>query len=194
MPAGPFHLGFVLPIFAKAKGRLEILPLALGSFIPDIELLLMWPFMGSLEAARGPMHSILGALTIDLVFTLLYVYLVAPPLISWFAGRMKEPEIAIFAGADFSAKPARFGVSVCSALIGTVSHVFIDLFSHTRNPLFWPWDMGEGLHLMPFDKLPSSILMHAMAGILLVLAMIKYWRRWRLFNRTRNYTTYSSIA
>jgi membrane-bound metal-dependent hydrolase YbcI (DUF457 family) len=177
VPVGPLHLGFTLPVFARFKARLELLPLALGSFIPDIELLLMWPFMGRLEAARGPMHSLLGAVTIDLIFSLLYVYLVAPPLIAWFVGRVKEPKTAFFAGADISQKPSRLTTAVFSGLIGTVSHVLIDLFSHTRNPLFWPCSMGEGLNLMPFDKLPSSISMHARAAVLLFFVARKYWRR-----------------
>jgi membrane-bound metal-dependent hydrolase YbcI (DUF457 family) len=177
VPAGPFHLGFVLPIFARFRTRLEIIPLAIGSFIPDIELLLMWPVAGSIKAARGPMHSLLGAFTIDLAFALLFAYLVAPPIVAWFAAKMGDPSLAKFAGGDFGARPSRFGAAVGSALLGTVSHVLIDLFSHDRNPLFWPWSSGEGLHLMPFPMTISSILMHLLAGVLLALAAWKYWRR-----------------
>jgi membrane-bound metal-dependent hydrolase YbcI (DUF457 family) len=177
MPIGPLHLGFTLPVFARFKFRLEFLPLAIGSFIPDIELLLMWPVTGGIEASRGPMHSLLGAVTIDLAFALLFAYLVAPPLISWFVGWVEESKVKFFAGVDVSAGPSRFGVSVYSALIGTVSHVLIDLFSHTRNPLLWPWDSGEGLHLMPLGLRESSILMHCIAGALLTWAAWRHWRR-----------------
>ena len=177
MPVGPLHLGFTLPVFARFKSRLEFLPLALGSFIPDIELLLMWPFMGSLEAARGPMHSLLGALTIDLAFTLLYAHFVAAPFIRWLASKYPAEKMHMFAGIDTSQQRQSVGWLVGSALLGTVSHVLIDLFSHDRNPLFWPWDMGEGLNLMPFDKLTSSILMHALAAVLLFFVVLKYWRK-----------------
>jgi membrane-bound metal-dependent hydrolase YbcI (DUF457 family) len=177
VPAGPLHLGFVLPLYPRLRARLELLPLAIGSFIPDIELLLMWPVAGSIKAARGPMHSLLGAVTIDLAFTLLFAYLVAPPLVAWFAGKMGDPSLSRFGGGDFSARPARFGAAVGSALLGTVSHVLIDLFNHERNPLFWPWDSGEGLYIMPLGLPLSSVVMHALAGTLLAWAAWKYWRR-----------------
>jgi membrane-bound metal-dependent hydrolase YbcI (DUF457 family) len=177
MPVGPLHLGFTLPVFARFRARLEFLPLAIGSFIPDAELLLMWPVAGSMKAARGPMHSLLGALTVDLAFTLLFAYLVAPPLIAWFAAKLGDPSLRLFAGADASAGPSRFSASAFSALAGTVSHVLIDLFSHERNPLFWPWDAGQGLRLMPLGPAASSILMHAAAGILLAWVLWKHWRR-----------------
>ena len=175
MPVGPLHLGFTLPVFARFKAKLEFLPLAIGSFIPDIELLLMWPVMGSLEAARGPMHSLLGALTIDVVFALLYAHFVGAPLISWFKSKYPNEKTHLFAGIDASQRRMPNSAVVYSALIGTVSHVLIDLFSHDRNPIFWPWDMGEGLHLMPFAKFPSSVLMHALAAILLYWVARKYW-------------------
>jgi len=177
VPIGPLHLGFTLPVFARFRARLELLPLAIGSFIPDIELLLMWPVAGSIKAARGVMHSLLGAFTIDLAFTLLFAYLVAPPLVAWYVKKVGDPSQAKFAGGDFSARPSRFGVAVGSALLGTVSHVLIDVFSHDRNPLFWPWDDGQGLHLMLLGRWPSSVLMHALVGGLLAWAAWKYWRK-----------------
>ncbi|MFH0815829.1 MAG: DUF4184 family protein [Methanobacteriota archaeon] len=177
MPVGPLHLGFTLPVFSRFKMRLEFLPLAIGSFIPDMELLLMWPVMGGMEAARGPMHSLLGALTIDMIFALAYAHFVAAPLISWLSIKYPNDRAHIFAGIDTNQRRMTNPTVVFSALVGTVSHVFIDLFSHPHNPLFWPWDPIEGLNLMPFGKLPSSVLMHAIAAILLVFAIMKYWRR-----------------
>jgi membrane-bound metal-dependent hydrolase YbcI (DUF457 family) len=177
VPVGPLHLGFTLPAFSRYKLKIEFLPLAIGSFIADMELLLMWPVTGDINEARGVMHSFIGAVTIDLVFTLLFAHFVASPLIQWVREKYPKDGYHLFAGVDTSERRMSKGAVVCSALLGTVSHVLIDLFSHEANPLFWPWDPTPNLNLMPFDKLPSSVLMHAIAAILLVWILKKHWRQ-----------------
>ena len=177
VPVGPLHLGFTLPVFSRWKMKIEFLPLAIGSFIADIELLLMWPVTGGINEARGAMHSLIGAFTIDLVFTLLFAHFVASPLIQWIKEKYPKDNVHMFAGIDTSQRRMSNVVVVYSASLGTVSHVLIDLFSHDNNPLFWPWNPIPNFNLMPFAKLPSSILMHAIAIVLLVWALKKDWRR-----------------
>lgn len=176
MPVGPLHLGFTLPAFARFRERLEFLPLAIGTFIADLELLLMLPVVGNLEDSRGCMHSLVGALTVDLLFALAYAYWVAPPLVAWFAAKYPGKGYGLFASKDISAPPRSLAWSAASALLGTVSHVLIDLFSHVRNPLLWPWGWGEGLNLMPLGRFPSTILMHALAAALLFWVLKRHWR------------------
>jgi len=68
MPFTPLHLGFAWPVFMLSKRKLHFICLSFGAMIPDIEIFPLVPFSTNLGYARGPLHSLLGALTIALAF------------------------------------------------------------------------------------------------------------------------------
>ena len=87
MPITPLHLGSVWPIWLKGKNKLHFVCISFGSAVPDLEVIWMAPFAGDAGHARGLLHSFYGALTIDLLITLMVAYLLVPPFGRWLRSR-----------------------------------------------------------------------------------------------------------
>lgn len=152
--------------------------LSFGAMIPDIEVIPIMLISGEGEHARGLMHSILGALTFDILMVMFFVYFLVPPVGKWFKHRFKE-KLHIFAGEDITLAPKNLGWALVSALIGTVSHIFIDVFTHTYNPLFWPYMTQQNYNwlLFPDNLLLSSMVFMIPLGIIVLALALRYWTR-----------------
>jgi len=177
MPLTPFHLGFAWPVWLLDRKRFHFMCLSFGSMIPDIEILAMMPFTPKFGHARGIMHSILGALTIDILAVLLIAYFVVPPVGRWLK-RHSGQKWLIFAGTDITQAPSDPMWAVLSAAIGTLSHVFLDMFTHPYNPILWPYFTDRNINWMPFpDPAMSSIAVSLPLGIIVLVMALKYWSR-----------------
>ena len=157
MPLTPFHLGFAWPVWFLNRKKLHFMSLSLGAMVPDLEVPFMTLFTSEFAHARGIMHSILGALTIDILIALLIVYFFVPPIGRWIKRRSKE-KWHIFAGVDVTRAPTDPLWALASAGIGTLSHVFIDLFTHEYNPIYWPYMTGMDINWMRFESYATSII------------------------------------
>ena len=181
MPFTPFHLGFALPVWYMFRDKLHFASICIGSMIPDLEVLWMAPFTNELGHAGGYLHSLYGAVTIDLAITLFFVYMVVPPFGRWLKRRVRRKggeKWHIFAGTDMTAPPKRHGWAIVSALIGTLSHVTIDLFTHVYNPIFWPHFINENINLMPIEgRWESSILFMIPLGAIVIYMAARHWTR-----------------
>ncbi len=170
MPLTPFHLGIVWPIWLKARDKLHFVCLSFGAAVPDLEVLWMAPFVSEPEHARGLLHSFYGALTVDVIITLMVAYLLVPPLGRWLRKRAKNggENWHIFAGVDITKAPKTPAWAVLSALIGTVSHVTLDLFTHKFNPIFYPYHLDKNINWLLFgDNYLSSLAFSVPLGIVL---------------------------
>jgi len=144
---------------------------------PDIEVIPMMLLNSEGQHARGLLHSILGALTIDILVALFFVYFIVPPVGRWVKSHSKE-KWHIFAGRDVTRVPTDPLWALASAGIGTLSHVFIAMFTHKYNPIYWPYKIAFDINWMPFENDVTSTLVVAvpMSIIVLIMAM-RYWTR-----------------
>jgi membrane-bound metal-dependent hydrolase YbcI (DUF457 family) len=176
MPLTPLHLGFSMPAFMLNKHKLHFLCLCLGSMIPDLEIIPMIPFSSDLLHARGSMHSILGALTFDVLVVLFIVLFIAPPFGRWLK-RHGKGKWCLFAGVDVTKPPTDLFWALGSALIGTMSHTSMDLFTHEYNPIFWPDTSGE-INWMFFGDRTTMYFIVALPLFIIVIAMLwLFWAR-----------------
>jgi len=177
MPLSPLHLGFAWPVWLLNRRKLHFMSLSFGAMVPDIEVIPMMLLNAEGERSRGLMHSLLGAVTFDILVVMLIVYLLVPPAGRWLKSRSKE-RWHIFAGVDVTRAPSNLGWALVSALIGTLSHVLIDTFTHEYNPLFWPYRTGLDYHWMPFpDSFTSSVAFSIPMGIIVLVLALRYWTR-----------------
>ncbi len=145
--------------------------------IPDLEVLVLMPLTQEPGHARGMMHSILGALTIDILVVMLIVYFFIPPIGRWIKRRSKE-KWHIFAGVDITKVPRDPLWALASAGIGTLSHVFIDMFTHEYNPIYWPYRTGMDINWMPFENPVTSTMIFTVPLLIIILVLaLRYWTR-----------------
>ncbi|MBU4032889.1 MAG: DUF4184 family protein [Candidatus Thermoplasmatota archaeon] len=177
MPVTPLHLGFAWPVWLLNRKKLHFMSLSFGAMVPDLEVIPMMILNGGGERTRGLLHSLLGAVTFDILVVMFIVFFIIPPLGRWLKKNSKE-KWHIFAGEDITLAPTNLGWALASALIGTLSHVLIDTFTHIYNPLLWPHNAWYDLNWMPFpDDFTSSMLFSIPMGIIALILALKYWTR-----------------
>ncbi|MCI0481929.1 MAG: DUF4184 family protein [Candidatus Dadabacteria bacterium] len=177
MPLTPFHAGVVWPLFVRFRDKLHFMCLTFGAMIPDIEVVFLAPVTPELGHARGLMHSYYGALTVDVMLVLVIAYLMVPPLGKLFR-RRKGAKWRIFAGKDVFKAPRDVGWAVASACIGTLSHVTLDVFTHTYNPIFYPYWLQRDTNLLLFgDKMLSNMIVYIIMFIIIISMLLIYWTK-----------------
>ncbi len=145
--------------------------------VPDLEVPFLVSFSPDAAHARGLMHSILGALTFDILVALFIVYFIVPPIGRWLKRRSKE-KWHIFAGVDVTKAPRDPLWALASAGIGTLSHVFIDMFTHEYNPIYWPYRTDMDINWMPFESYTTSTLVFTVPLFIIILVLaLRYWTR-----------------
>ncbi len=128
MPITPFHIPFSWLIYSTNR-RLSLPALIVGGMIPDIEVPLMWLFAKHLPD-HLLLHSLVGALTLGTLLTLVTVRLLYAPLVTLVFGIDRER-----VNAACEVTP----IMVISAAIGVLSHLLLDITMHWYNPILWPW-------------------------------------------------------
>ena len=150
--------------------------LSIGAMVPDLEIFPMMPFSSSPIYARGPMHSLLGALTFDIIVVLIFALLVIPPIGRWFKRNTKH-NWHLFAGVDVTLAPTNIAWALASAGIGTLSHITMDVFTHSFNPIFWPY-VHNNVSWMLFGDKPMASLIVAIPLLVIILTMLLlYWTK-----------------
>ncbi|AFU60161.1 hypothetical protein Ngar_c32450 [Candidatus Nitrososphaera gargensis Ga9.2] len=153
-------------------GRLSFAAMTVGAMIPDIEPLVAWIFGWSVFCGwdfpcspapdRLVLHSIVGALTVDVALTILFVKIL---------GRLLKVGRLGIRGFD---RVKIMDVSLyVSAAIGALSHVLVDWLHHPANPIFWPFLVNGsyyvgGLLLQFMGVLPASALVAAVSSAIMV--------------------------
>ncbi|MFW9887040.1 MAG: DUF4184 family protein [Candidatus Thorarchaeota archaeon] len=174
MPVTPLHypVGYIL---SKTNKGLSLPGLLIGSFIPDIEVPLMWVlFPGVWDHLL--LHSLLGVFTVCTFLAVLVTRFIYPPVISTVFG-VDRREL----GEACRVTPAL----IVSCMLGALFHVLVDIPMHPYNPTLWPWVppneivgavvlfFGEGSIPLGFSRanMLFSIIMSVL-GILILSANI----------------------
>jgi len=132
MTLTPLHMAFVWVLKPRFR-KLDFAALTVGAVIPDIEPLIAWmfgwsvfcgwDFPCSLLPDRLVLHSIIGAITIDVAFTVIFVKMI---------GKLGLQRLGICGFTNVQTNAA----FLVSAARGSLSHVFVDWLHHSANPIF----------------------------------------------------------
>ena len=182
MTLTPLHVAFVWILNANPRIlRLGFAAMTIGSIVPDIEPVITytlglsvfcgWDFPCTVAPDRLVLHSILGAVTIDVALTFLVVKLLG-------LLRLERFGIRGFSGVKMDK------AFYASAAIGSVSHILIDWLHHTANPIFWPLMVGdppsyyvEGLLTQFMSVFAASFLIAVIASAILIFIAIRAFGR-----------------
>ena len=174
----PLHVAFVWILRINPRLlQLSFAAMTISALVPDIEAVVAylvgvsvfcgWDFPCTLAPDRLVLHSLIGAVTVDVALTFIFVRI-----------------IAFF-------RPERFGIHgfsdqkmnmifYVSAAIGSLTHVFVDWLHHAANPIFWPLLVGNppsyyvgGLLLPYMSVFAASFLIAILAGALLILVALR---------------------
>ena len=135
MPFTPFHWGISVLIQSLLL-FLDPLALFIGSIAPDIEGITAWfilPGMGL--PLHGSLHSFTGALLLGII----------TGTASWLSFNYVFPLFVDQFQLDlpFSIPKYSFRCSLSSALIGTLSHIFLDAPLYDEMDLLYPLGIGN---------------------------------------------------
>ena len=81
MPVTPFHYPLAY-VISKFDGRLSLPGLVVGSMLPDLEIPFLVLLFGMQPSNRLVLHSLLGAVTVGTLLSMLFTVLVYPKLTS----------------------------------------------------------------------------------------------------------------
>ncbi len=129
MPFTLFHYPFGYWL-SKTNKNLSLPALLVGAVIPDIEVPFLILFFNGILPDHFILHSLVGALTIGLVLSILITRHVYPPFIGGFF-KVDRDELK----SRCSISP----LLVVSAVLGILSHLAIDILHHWYNPILWPF-------------------------------------------------------
>jgi hypothetical protein len=174
MTLTPLHVAFVWVLKLRFR-RLHFAALTVGAVIPDIEPLIAWmfgwsvfcgwDFPCSLAPDRLVLHSIIGAITIDVALTIIFVKII---------GKLGLQGLCIYGFTNVKINAA----FLVSAVIGSLSHVLVDWLHHPANPVFWPFLVDgsyyvDGLLLSFMTVLPASMIVAAIAAAITAAVIAK---------------------
>lgn len=167
MPATPLHYPFAF-LISKSDKKLSLPGLVIGSVIPDIEVPFMWIFFSTLPDHLF-LHSMLGAVTLGTLLTILVTRFLYSPIISTFFGVNKS---------DLNEACKITPWLVVSSFIGVMSHLILDFPMHWYNPILWPW-------VDPYDVIGPLVLLfiptygfigaYWIANFLMNISMLILW-------------------
>jgi len=168
----------VWPFIKWRPAAFNFFALSIGAIIPDLECPFLFPFVADRWHARLVMHSLLGAFTIDLFLTAALTLWLVPPLLKWFEPRIENKRFFNFAGVDLRQHRSSMGAVAGSALLGSVSHVLVDVLHHPFNPLTFPFPQYYDFNLVLFNDLTiSGVIMQGGTLALLALMLYFWWLR-----------------
>ncbi len=164
MPYTPLHYPLAYLIYKSCKRfrvKLNFPAVIIGSFIPDLEIPFFWLTTGSKTYDRLVFHSIFGGGTLGTFTASLLTIYVYPWLFSKIFGLKPNAEMFKF---SFTL--------VFSALIGVLSHVFLDTLNHPYNPLLFPFSTQTvNIFLLFQNPFIASVLVNltCLAGLIFIV-------------------------
>lgn len=167
-----FHCAVVWPLFIVWPRRFDFIGLTVGAVIMDFYI----PFTYLILDIEIPMriitHSLIGAWTFDLLLGLIVALYIVPPLIRYLKTRTSDPRVYKFAGMDVLGQDRDLWVVIYSILIGTTSHVLVDIPYHGGSPVLYPLDSIP----FPLDEiLLWKIFSQGVIFLAFLYLAYKYW-------------------
>lgn len=115
---------------SKLNNRLNLPGLIVGSFIPDIEVPTLFFFFNLGIDNHFILHSLIGALTIGTLISILatvYLY----PILAFLIFRVDKVKVKEVCKLT--------PVLVLSCMLGNVFHILLDLLMHPYSLILWPF-------------------------------------------------------
>lgn len=166
MPVTPLHypVGFAL---SKSSRRLSLPGLVVGSFIPDLEVPIMWILFPSLPD-HLVLHSLIGVLTLGTLAAVTLTRFLYASVISTVFNVNQE-------GLNEACRVTP--TLVLSCMLGAVFHLALDIPMHPYNPVLWPWVnpyeiVGVLVPLIGFGG--ANLLLSVAMGICAVAVLLRY--------------------
>lgn len=175
IPVLVLHWPAVWPLFKWRPLAFNLFALSIGAIIPDIECPFVYLLVLDRWKARSVMHSLLGAATVDLLVTVLLVIYFVPWFLRYLDGKVRDKRYFRFAGTDIRDHKTGMGTIVGSALLGSFSHVLIDVLHHPYNPLTFPFSQYYGFNMVLFNDLTIAGIIMQGGMLLLLILMLYYW-------------------
>lgn len=147
----------------KIDKKLSLPALVVGSVFPDLEIPVIILLFRDRIPSHLVLHSLLGAATVGTFFSVIFIVLLYPHLVSGIFGIEKN---------RIERKCKLSVILVLSAFLGNVSHVLLDFTVHIYNAIFWPF-----LSDTPSPVVSSiggqyaQLLVHALMGILFMVLL-----------------------
>jgi len=147
MPMTPLHYPVACGL-SKLNKRLNLPGLIVGSFIPDIEVPILFIFFNGILPDHLIMHSLIGALTIGTIISTLVTVMLYPTLTSFFfrLDKVKVKEVCRLTPA-----------LILSCMLGNIFHILLDIPMHPFNPVLWPF-------IDPYSIVGFLVLIFAVDG------------------------------
>jgi hypothetical protein len=165
MPFTPFHMGAALFVKPGLNKRFSLITFGSAQIAMDIE-----PGIGMItgaEVLHGPSHTILGALVIALLVTL-----VAPGICNFLLRRWNKEVMHYKLPWLQEALPVSKVAVIVGALIGTFSHILLDSLMHYDIRPFSPFsDANPLLELMTHDGVYQLCAIVGVLGAIAWLGM-----------------------
>ena len=163
MPAVFLHSTFAY-FMNRFSPQFSLPALLVGSMMPDVEVLAIY-YLTNGAIDRLLFHSIIGAMTIGTIASVVIVVFIYPSFVSFFV-RMDKTYIKKKCSFSWTL------IGLC--LIGNVSHVLIDATHHTFNPLMYPiFDQSIDLFRISSSRLfDTGIITGILSVIYFVYAVV----------------------
>ena len=137
-----------LDVEKKLDKRMNLPGLIVGSFIPDIEVLILFLFFNVGIDNHFILHSLVGALTIGtLISILVTIYLY--PILASLIFRVDKSKV--------KEKCKLTPVLILSCMLGNVFHILLDLPMHPYSLVLWPF-------VDPYSIIGVLVLVFAVDG------------------------------
>jgi hypothetical protein len=159
---------------AKPK-RFNFFALCLGAIIADLEVPIPFLFNSDPWQARGLMHSLMGAVSLNLVIVVLATIYLVPSVLNFMDKKGDNKAVFLFAGNDLRNNKTSGLIIVYSCLIGALSHLFLDALHHPYNPITFPFEKYYDFNLIMFGNHQLSNVLIGVVTITLFLIMFYYW-------------------
>ena len=98
--------------------------------VPDLEIPFIILLFGTAVPNRMVLHSLLGSITLG-TFLATLITVKVYPFLAYRLFHVNEQRVKSKCKMSF--------VLVISVLVGSISHVLLDVTNHPYNPLFWPF-------------------------------------------------------
>ncbi len=110
--------------------RLNLPGLIVGCMLPDLEIPFLVILLGTEVPNRMVLHSYIGSATLGTLIGVIITTRIYPIFLS---------SVFRVDGKKIKNKCRLSGALIFSVTLGGISHVFLDIFNHPYNPIFWPF-------------------------------------------------------
>jgi hypothetical protein len=139
-----------------------------GAMVPDLEIPVIIGVVGlnGLPGNRLVLHSLVGAVTLGTLLSVLLVVFVAQPLLLSF---LPAERARIHSACRVSWRL----VAACG--VGALSHVLLDVVTHPLNPVWWP--VSATLLVNPYGATSGPLTRGLHIGLLLITVGLLWQHR-----------------